>query len=299
MTTSAVSATVEPLLPKIREAQRSEITEYEIYRRLARRAKLVENREILDKIGRDEKRHHDFWAGLTGRSVGPRRWQVVVYSLMARVFGLMFTLKLLERGEGEAQDEYRSMLHIEGVEEILHDEEDHERRLVDMLHDERLVYASSIILGLNDALVELTGALAGLSLALANTRVVAAAGLVTGIAAALSMGASEYLASRSEKDVRETDKHPVRAALYTGSAYVVAVVALILPFFLLSHVLEALACTLAIAVTIIAGFNFYISVARGLRFWPRFLEMAGLSLGVAAVSFGIGWLVRSVWGLEL
>ena len=42
----------------------------------------------------------------------------------------------------------------------------------------------------------------------------------------------------------------------------------------------------------------YISVAKDLEFWPRFFEMALISLGVAAVSFALGWVVRLVFGLE-
>lgn len=277
--------------------QRAELTEHQIYRRLASRMRNRDNAEILERIGADEKRHHDFWRSLTERKVSPKRWLIWFYVLLGRVLGLTFALKLMERGEDFAQNEYAKMRDIPGVETIIHDEEKHERELIDLLHDEPLEYAGSIVLGLNDALVELTGALAGLSLALGNGRLVAVAGLVTGIAASLSMAASEYLSSKSEDPGRGA-KSPVKAAVYTGSAYVVAVVLLILPFFLLNGILVALASTLTVAVAIIAVFTFYISVAKELRFWPRFLEMAGISLGVAAISFAIGWVLRATLGID-
>ena len=69
-------------------------------------------------------------------------------------------------------------------------------------------YTGSIVLGLNDALVELTGALAGLTLALQDTKLIALTGSITGIAAALSMGASEYLSTKSE----DVDRSPVKAS---------------------------------------------------------------------------------------
>jgi VIT1/CCC1 family predicted Fe2+/Mn2+ transporter len=118
---------------------------------------------------------------------------------------------------------------------------------------------------------------------------------VTGIAAALSMGASEYLSTKAE----ESEQEPVRAALYTGVAYVGAVVLLILPYLLLDDLYLCLASSLAVAVAIIAAFNYYISVARDLPFRRRFLEMAGLSLGVAALSFGIGYVLRAALGVEV
>jgi VIT1/CCC1 family predicted Fe2+/Mn2+ transporter len=152
-----------------------------------------------------------------------------------------------------------------------------------------------MVLGLNDALVELTGALAGLTLALQDTQLIALTGSITGIAAALSMGASEYLSTKSE----ETEKNPVRASTYTGAAYLSTVLILILPYLVFQNYYLCLALTLAGAVLIIALFNYYISVAKDVPFRARFMEMAGLSLGVAAFSFLMGFLMRSVLGVEV
>lgn len=88
-----------------------------------------------------------------------------------------------------------------------------------------------MVLGLNDALVELTGVLAGLTLALQNTRLVAMTGFITGIAASLSMSASEYLSAKSE----EGPQDPLKASIYTGSAYVLTVLFLIFPYLLFTN----------------------------------------------------------------
>jgi DNA-binding transcriptional ArsR family regulator len=138
--------------------------------------------------------------------------------------------------------------------------------------------------------VELTGALAGLTLALQNTKLIALSGMITGIAAAMSMAASEYLPTRSE----QTGKHPVRAAVYTGIAYIITVVLLITPYLLFENFYLDLALALSTAIIIIAAFNYYISVAKDEPFRARFLEMAGLSFGVAAISFVVGYLIRQV-----
>jgi VIT1/CCC1 family predicted Fe2+/Mn2+ transporter len=120
-------------------------------------------------------------------------------------------------------------------------------------------------------------------------------GLITGIAASLSMGCTEYLAIKSE----ESKKTPLKSALYTGSAYVITVIFLILPYLLISNVYVALGVMILNALIVIVLFNFYISVAKELSFTKRFLEMALLSLGVAAVSFGIGYLVRELLGIDI
>jgi VIT1/CCC1 family predicted Fe2+/Mn2+ transporter len=52
--------------------------------------------------------------------------------------------------------------------------------------------------------------------------------------------------------------------------------------------------TLLGAVMVIFLFTFYISVAKDLPFWRRFGEMLVISLGIAAISFVIGVLIRTV-----
>ncbi len=284
-------------LDVIFDAQRTEITEHMIYTRLAARGGNEKNRAVLVKVGREERAHHDFLAGISGRAAKPRPLVVWWYLFLARFLGVTFALKLMERGERTAQIGYERLSHVDGVTAIIDDEKEHEAALLDLLEDERLEYAGSVVLGLSDALVELTGALAGLTLALAQTRVVAMVGLITGLAASLSMAASEYLSSKSEHD-SGSGKSPLKAAVFTGLAYVFTVVVLILPFLLVGDVYIALGLTLAAAIAIIALFTGYISVAKDVAYWPRFLEMALISLGVAVISFALGWMVRRAFGVD-
>jgi len=278
------------------EYQLDEITEYHIYRRLAQAIKVPENRRILERIADDELRHYHQWESYTQQEVKPERLKVWWYYWISRIFGFTFGIKLMERGEQSAQESYDHLKQwIPEAESIAREENTHEEALIDLLDEEKLRYAGSMVLGLNDALVELTGALAGLTLAFQNTRLIALSGTITGIAAALSMGASEYLSTKSEK----TDKNPLKASLYTGAAYIVTVVLLILPYLLLQNYYVALAVTLAVGVGIIAVFNYYIAIAKDEPFKRRFLEMAGLSLGVATLSFVIGLIVREVFGVEI
>jgi VIT1/CCC1 family predicted Fe2+/Mn2+ transporter len=254
------------------------------------------NRRVLERIADDELRHARDWQKQTGQEVRPDRLAIGWYTLVSRIFGFTFGVKLMEKGEQRAQGSYEGLRGVvPGMEKWIREEAAHEQALLAMLDEERLRYAGSVVLGLNDALVELTGALAGLTLALQNTRLIALSGLITGIAASLSMAASEYLSTRSE----ETQKQPVRAAIYTGIAYIITVTLLILPYLLIQNFYLDLAIALTTAVLIIAAFNYYISVAKDEPFRKRFAEMAGLSLGVAAFSFGIGYLIRIWLGVEV
>lgn len=276
--------------------QRNEITEYHIYKQLSKTIKSVENKKILDQIAEDEFKHYQKWKTYTGQEVKPDRGKIWWYYVIGRLFGFTFAIKLMERGEQGAQENYGAVAdHIDEAQAIAEEENAHEDALIDMLDEEKLRYAGSMVLGLNDALVELTGTLAGLTLAFQNTRLIALSGSITGIAAALSMGASEYLATKSE----ETDKNPFKASLYTGAAYIMTVLLLIMPYLLLENYYLCLVVTLTEAVAIIALFNYYISVAKDEPFKRRFLEMAGLSLGVAGLSFVVGLLIREFLGVEI
>ncbi len=274
---------------KMLSFQKSEITEHVIYLKLTAIEKNAKNKAVLEKIAADELRHYEIWKKHTGQEVLPCRLTIAKYVWISRVLGLTFGLKLMEGGEGKAQDAYREIASGAAEASAIAAEEDaHERELLEMIDEERLKYAGSMVLGLNDALVELTGALAGLTFALGNARLVAMAGAITGIAASLSMAASEFLSTKSEEDAKD----PVKAATYTGIAYILTVTLLILPYLLLENLLVSLGWMLANAVAIIYAFTFYISVAKGLDFRKRFLEMVSISLGVAGLSFLIGLGVR-------
>ncbi|MDD4924264.1 MAG: VIT1/CCC1 transporter family protein [Dehalococcoidales bacterium] len=281
---------------KLLSSQRNEITEHFIYKKLARSTKDQHNREILLHISKDELRHYDFWKQATGKDVKPNMSKVWFYYLVSRIFGLTFSIKLMERGEDIARTVYRELSDsIPEALEIAEEEDRHEAELIDMIEEERLEYVGAMILGLNDALVELSGSLAGFTLALQDPKLVAMVGLITGIAASLSMGSTSYLASKAEK----TSGSPVKSGLYTGIAYIFTVAVLILPYLLLSNVLIALAVMICNVIIVILVFNFYISVAQNLSFTKRFSEMAILSIGIAAVSFGIGFLMRQVFGIDI
>jgi VIT1/CCC1 family predicted Fe2+/Mn2+ transporter len=277
-------------------AQRSEITEYNIYKRIAATLPDAGNRKIMEQIADDELGHYNEWKKYTGQDIGPKWPRVWFYTLISRLFGFTFGVKLMEQGEQGAQVNYAEISQvIPNIEKITADEQAHEEKLLDMLDEERLQYAGSVVLGLNDALVELTGALAGLTLALQNVQLIALSGLITGVAASLSMAASEYLSTSSEK----TSKDPIRAAIYTGIAYILTVTLLIMPYLLLENEYVCLAISLVTAVLIIAVFNYYIAVAQGENFRRRFIEMAGLSLSVATFSFIIGYFIRIWLGVEI
>lgn len=277
--------------------QQNELTESVIYEKIARFAKGEENRQTLLRLAREESAHYDIWKRYTGQELKPQRGKIWKFTLLARLLGFTFAVKLMERGEAHAQEEYALLAQeIPESVQIRQEEEEHEQALLGMLDEERLQYVGSMVLGLNDALVELTGSLAGFAFALQNNRLIALSGLIVGISATFSMASSEFLAARSEG---RTDA--LKSCTYTGVAYLITVVLLIAPYLLfgVSQYIPALICMLAVVVLIIAGFTYYTSVAQDQPFRSRFLEMALISIGVAVISFVVGILAKKFLGVDL
>jgi len=280
----------------ILNAQGSEITEHFVYHKLSQSAMDPHNKSVLKQISDDELKHYNFWKKYTSQDAKPNKLSIWKYYLISRIFGITFGIKLMEKVEEKAQAIYEEISkYAPAAIDIEKDEKEHKRKLIDLIDEERLRYVGSMVLGLNDALVGLTGALVGFTLAFRNTRLIAMAGFITGIAASLSMAASEYLSTKSE----ESSRNPFKASAYTGSAYVITGLFLIFPYVIFTNYYFCLGFTLFNAIIVILIFTFYVSVAKDIPFWKRFSEMAVISLGIATLTFFIGFFVRMFLKIDL
>ena len=267
-----------------------------IYMELSRRTKDKHNKETLNKMAEDELEDYGIWKTYTKQEAKPDRIKVLQYVVISRLFGMTFAIKLLEKDSKRIRDAYEFLSSsIPDGKNIISNRFVREKDLIGLIDEERLRYIGSIVLGLNDALVELTGVLAGFTLAFQKTHVIAMAGLITGIAASLSMAASVYLSTESSK----SPLNPIRSAFYTGIAYFLTVLFLIYPYLIFSNPFVSLALTIFDAVLVIAGFTYYSSVAQDTDFRGKFRKMAIVSLGVAAITFGIGVLVKKIFNVTI
>ena len=279
------------------EFQQAEIDGAALYGNIARDLKDLENRNIMNEIAQDEIKHSLIFQNYTQTELKPNVLKVGFYIFLSKIFGYTFSIKHFERGEGSTNLHYKnSPWKIPELDKMMEDEIRHEEPLIAMLNEERVRYTGSIVLGLNDALVELTGSLAGYTLAMRNTHLIAMAGLITGISATLSMAASGFMSARADGRA-----DALKSSIYTGFAYLITVLLLIFPYLVLGKdsYMAALFFTMSIAIGIIAIFNGYVSVVLDRSFKRGFLEMSGLSLGVASISFVIGIIVKRVLGIDL
>ena len=277
--------------------QKDEATSAIIYASFAKKMKDKKEQEKLLKMAHDEASHAAIWKHYTKQDVKPNMLKVWWYKVLMIVLGYTFVIKSLELGEYDGVNGLKQLENeIPEVKNIIADELRHEKELIEMLDEERLNYVGAMVLGLNDALVELTGTIAGLTFVLTNTTLIAMAGIITGIAATLSMAASNYLAERADGN-----PNALKASFYTGIAYLVTVVFLVLPYLLFAEnmFIPALVCMIGIVVLLVFMFNYYIATVKSEKFLPKFIEMAAISLSVALISFLIGLVAKLCFGIDV
>ncbi len=279
------------------KAKKNKITESIIYDKLSKIIKTENEKQIFKDLSLSELWHYNLWKSYTQTDVEPNNLKVWYFVFITRFLWLSFGIKLMENWEWTSQVNYKELINeIPEISDVIKAEEEHEAKLIWLINDNKLKYLSSIVLWLNDALVEITWALAWLSMTLQNPKIVWISGLIIGISAAISMASSEYLSSKSEDN---DEISPKKAAVYTWIAYIFTVIALVLPFLFNLGIYLALALSLGTAILIIALFNYYISVAKNESFKARFLEMAWISIWVAIFSFLLWLVVNNVFWISI
>lgn len=150
------------------------------------------------------------------------------------------------------------------------------------------------VLGMHDALVSLTGLIAGIAFTMPHRRDIVLTAIIASITAGLSMAASNYLAEKAAGN-----RTALTAGMYTGVAYIATCVVLIIPFLFIRSRGAALFMIFALAVFIIFAFNFGAGRAGGRAWWHRAFEMLGVCAGVSVAAFIIGQIAKYCLGLNI
>lgn len=281
----------------VEDFQEQEMLHWHLYDEFSKNGKEEKNRAVLAQLAQIEKVHYEELEKWTGKQSILSRKKMRKYIFLSRILGMRFVLKYLEKKEDRIKEEILKISKSEGMEiPAVITAVNEEDALAEKLYDEKLLYVSAIVLGLNDAVVELSGALAGYTLAIANPRAIGVIGLITGIAAALSMGIAEYL---SVKEDPNSQLNYNRAAFYTGTTYILAVILLVAPYFMNIGKHISLVLMVGIDIFLVFIFNYYISITTGADLMKRFLRMTAIVLSVAAISFIMGYLVQEAFGVNI
>jgi VIT1/CCC1 family predicted Fe2+/Mn2+ transporter len=274
---------------------------YKVYSYLATFETDIAFKRILLDLAKHELDHYKFWLRFSSKKeFFISSIYLFWFKFVRKVLGLTFTARYLERNEEELIAHYKTFLEKttdlsirKEIRRVIKHEEENERELIGQIKEEKVAFISSIILGLNDGLIELTGALVGFAFALRENLVVALTGSITGLAASLSMASSAYMQAKYEpgKDAR-------KAAIYTGITYIIVVLLLLMPFIFSSTIFIALGFLLGIIFLIITSVSYYTAILFNRSFRKQFGQMALFSLGVALITFLIGLVLRYFVGVE-
>jgi VIT1/CCC1 family predicted Fe2+/Mn2+ transporter len=280
---------------------RDEYIDYKVYSYLAKLEKNDERRGILENFGKMEYEHYIFWKNLMKKEMinsSLDSIRIKLFILFKYIFGLIFTIKLMERNEKRVIEEYKKLLNkFEGetkqkLELIIKDEIEHENFWMNQIKDETTRYLGFIILGLADAIIEITGVHAGFLGVTASTIIAGIAGLVVGVSASLAMASAAYLQAKQSEG-----SNPRISAIYTGIFYILAAVALAAPYFMTHDMLLAFSSSLIIAIMLIGFFNFYSSVIFERKFAKEFLTSTIIILVTASISFIVGEFLGNIFGI--
>jgi vacuolar iron transporter family protein len=281
---------------------RLEYRDHVIFRELARTESNPDFKRILEQLSEQEYGDYQSWLAISEqKEFSISSVELWIVRIFRKILGLTFVARYLKRREDAVIHKLEDVLKDaspelrEHIISSLEHERANEEQLLAGIKEEQVEFTSSIILGLNDGLIELTGALVGFSFALHTTPIVAMTGSITGIAASLSMSASAYMQARHD----ESGKNPRKAALYTGISYFVVVVCLIAPFLLTRNTNLALGAMFAVIGIIITVISYYTAVIFARSFGTQFKQMVFFSLGVAGVALVIGTLFRRLTGIAI
>ncbi|MFM2374473.1 MAG: hypothetical protein RLZZ234_468 [Candidatus Parcubacteria bacterium] len=271
---------------------RASLRHYEIYLTLESYEKEPALKMLMSELAQVTKDEFIFWGrkGVVRGDEVKRPLLAYGYVVLRRLLGVTLATHLIINRERARLSHFEAYC----VDCLDHDERKaveamiaRSLALVPASEDPHYRFFSYVVLGWNDALIELVGALIGFSLALRDPRIVTVAGLVSGITAAASIAASAYLQAE-----HETGKDPHRAAFYTGLSYFVIATLLVLPFVITGSIVWGVVIMLGIALMLVFVLALYSSVVLGKAYLHQVRQILALSLGVAFVAFSVGYFLN-------
>lgn len=302
-----------------------ELFDLSLYQALRDRAS-GDLRAILDQLIPVETRHFKFWQDFFGIHVTSldlgRRLKLALIVGLCRLFGAPAIHLALEAIEVYGVRKYLTLWQRYGsgslgaaVREVLEDEFKHEDAVVTGDADRRISpeRVRNIFLGMNDALVEILGAVSGFFAAFSDAVTVLMAGSTVAVAGAISMAAGAYAASSSEAELRKTElgrrrflgepvaatdepETPLGSALIVGASYVAGSLVPVLPVVFGAR--TALASCLA-AGTMIILVSVILAFLSGMDVKRRVLMNVVIISAAVGITYAIGILAKALWGVSV
>lgn len=287
-----------------KEGATDEYTDYLVYKRLAEspRTKDPKMKQILNTLSETELRHYEFWKKFLPpeSKITPSSLSIYLTLFLRFLFGNAFAIKYLEKHENTVIKRYKSVKNSipeadqHQFDEMVRDEEEHENTWMDQMQGRYLRYISFVILGLADAIVEISGIHAGSLGLYHSTEITGLAGIVAGASASIAMASAAYAQAKQGFQGRAGV-----AAFATGISYFINALVLAAPYFLTHSQTLAISMSIVFAILIIAFVSYYNSIISQAHFLRDFAELAAIMLGATAALYVFGLLIKSVFGITI
>lgn len=289
-------SSVDPALQRVARVRMSdEWSDHTLYERLSKT--VTEDSpysEALKELSATELRHYEFWRKYVPEEQ-PRlgRLKLLWIMFLRRFLGLTFATRYLDRHESNVVKEYEGLSRLipesdrAAYQEMVEDERDHEKAFALKVESSTVRYISFVVLGLADALVEISGIHAGSLGFYDRTEIAGLAGVIAGGAASLAMASAAFA------QAKQGFKGSARlSATYTGISYFVTAIFLATPYFLTSDMALALGSSLTVAVVILAVTTWYSIVIQQKPFLRDFVEILAILFAATIILYLFGSLVR-------
>ena len=279
-----------------------EFTDSKLYERLSKTVSSTSPfAGVLMHLSETEHVHYEFWKKYAPEEE-PKVDKVKLYWVLflRRVLGLTFASRFLDRHESSVVKEYQALAGLipeadkAAFEEMVADEEEHEKEFAQKIESSAIRYISFVVLGLADALVEITGIHAGSLGIYDKTEIAGLAGVIAGAAASLAMASAAF--AQAKQGFQGSAR---LSAVYTGISYFVTAIILAAPYFLTPNMIYALGTSLSLAVVILALISYYSTVISGKPFLRDFLEILLIMLGVTVALYCFGYFIRVSTGITI
>lgn len=253
---------------------------------------------VLKALSETEHGHYEFWRKYVPDEE-PRLAKLKLYWVLflRRFFGLTFATRYLDRHEASVVWEYTGLAEMIPEEDraafdaMVADEKEHEKAFAMKVESSAVAYISFVVLGLADALVEISGIHAGWLGLFEKTEIAGLAGVIAGGAASLAM-ASAAFAQAKQGGFKGSAR---LSAAYTGVSYFVTAIMLATPYFLTSTMVIALGGSLTLAVIILAVTTWYSVVIQEKVFLRDFIEILLILFATTFVVFVLGYAVSAAF----
>ena len=289
-------SSADPALQRVARIRMSdEWSDHTLYEKLS---KTVDSKspyaEVLTQLSSTELRHYEFWRRyIPGEEPKLARLKLYWVLFLRRFLGLTFATRYLDRHEGNVVKEYEGLARLippsdlPAYEEMVADEKEHEKAFAQKVESSAVRYISFVVLGLADALVEISGIHAGSLGFYDKTEIAGLAGVIAGGAASLAMASAAF--AQAKQGFRGSAR---LSAVYTGVSYFVTAIFLATPYFLTSNMVFAMASSLTLAVVILAVTTWYSIVIQAKPFLRDFVEILAILFAATVVLYTFGSVVR-------